>query len=182
MAAPHSSSPDAAKRTLRRALRGVTGDAAGLRDRLLAHLLGLPAQTIGAVWPLPGEPDLRPLMAALDAADRRVALPVIVAPDAPLAFRAWHPGAVLEAGPFGTRHPAPGADIDPDLLLVPLVAFDRARRRLGRGGGFYDRTLAARPGVRAIGFAYAACEVACVPAVPHDVTLDAVVTDREIIA
>ena len=186
MAAPHLVQSDTGlddeKRALRRALRGSAGDDDALRARLLAFLLDTPSLTLGAVWPLPGEPDLRPLLEALDAGGRRIALPLVATPDAPLLFRAWCPGETLVAGLLGTLHPARGPEVDPDLLLVPTVAFDRARRRLGRGGGFYDRTLAARPGVRAIGFAHAAREVAQVPAGPHDVPLDAVVTEYEVIA
>ena len=186
MAAPHFCPPetrlDERKWALRQALRGNVGDDAKLQARLLELLLDAPVRMIGAVWPLPGEPDLRPLLETLDAAGFQIALPVVAARDAPLLFRAWRPGEALVPGPFGTLHPAHGPDADPDLLLVPLVAFDRGRHRLGRGGGFYDRTLAARPGVRAIGFAHAAREVPAVPAGPHDVPLDAVVTEREVIA
>ncbi len=182
MAAPHFSTLDDRKSELRRRLCRTTGDDAALRARLLEYLLGAEVRMIGAVWPLPGEPDLRPLLEALDAAGRAVALPVVTRRGVPLLFRAWHPGDALAAGPLGTLHPAHGVAVDPDLLLVPLVAFDRACRRLGRGAGFYDRTLAARPGVRAIGFAHAAREVARVPTGPNDITLDAVVTEHETIA
>jgi 5-formyltetrahydrofolate cyclo-ligase len=134
------------------------------------------------VWPIGDEPDLRPLLFELHAAGRTVALPVVVAPGAPLAFRAWVPGAALVAGPLGTLHPEGPDTLAPDLILVPAVAFDRARNRLGRGAGFYDRTLAARaPGVAAIGFAHASREVALVPTGPHDMPLDAIVTEREVI-
>ncbi len=186
MAAPHSCplAPelDERKRALRQALRSRVGDDAKLRARLLNLLLDAPSRMIGAVWPLPGEPDLRPLLETLAAVGCRIALPVVAGREAPLLFRAWRPGETLVAGPFGTLHPAQGPDANPDLLLVPLVAFDRGRHRLGRGGGFYDRTLAARPGVRAIGFAHAAREVPAVPVGAHDVPLDAVVTEHEVIA
>lgn len=182
MAAPHLSSLDDRKRAIRERLRSVTGHDGSLRGRLFGVLHDTDAEIIAAVWPLPGEPDLRLLMAALNVDRRVVALPVMVAPGAPLLFRAWRPGAAMMRGPLGTMHPEAGPEIDPDLVLVPAVAFDRARRRLGRGGGFYDRTLAARPGVRAIGFAHAAREVDEVPVGPHDRTLDAVVTEHEVIA
>ena len=159
MAAPHLSR-HTDKHALRRSLRGVAGDDAALRARLLAFLLDTEARLIGAVWPLPGEPDLRPLLAALDAAGREVALPVVLAADAPLAFRAWRPGTPLAAGPFGTQHPAEGAPVDPDLLLVPLLGFGprlppaRPRRRVLRPHAGRPHRL-----VRAIGVAYAAREV-----------------------
>ena len=81
---------------------------------------------------------------------------------------------------FGTLRPD-GPEIVPDLLFVPLLAFDRRGRRLGYGGGYYDRTLAALPGAIAVGCAFAAQEMDEVPAGPHDIALDAVATEREVI-
>ncbi len=182
MAAPHLSDIDACKRELRLSLRGCVGDDGALRTRLEQVLLAAPARVIAGVWPLAGEPDLRPLLASLHEAGRAIALPAVMARGAPLLFHRWRPGDLLRAGLLGTSHPDRADAVDPDLVLVPLVAFDRARRRLGRGAGFYDRTLAARPGIGAIGFAHASREVDEVPTGPHDVALDAVVTDREVIA
>ena len=147
----------------------------------LAALLTDPFAMLAMVWHLPGEPDLTPLMIRLDASHRPLALPAIISPGQELEFRPWRAGTPMERGPHGTRHPvaSPGPPVRPDIILVPLVAFDRARNRLGRGGGFYDRTLAAHPQARAIGFAYATAEIACVPTEPHDRRLDLVVTDLE---
>jgi 5-formyltetrahydrofolate cyclo-ligase len=111
-----------------------------------------------------------------------VGVPVIGAAGQPLSFRRWRPGAAMVAGPFGALIPEAGDDVVPEVLIVPLVAFDRAGNRLGYGGGFYDRTLeglrAARP-TFAIGFAYAAQEAEALPLEPTDQPLDAIVTEAE---
>lgn len=103
----------------------------------------------------------------------------------PLRFRPWRPGEPLEPGGFGTRVPASGSWMIPDVVVVPLVAFDRRGHRLGYGGGFYDRTLAdwAARGHRPLllGFAWAAQEVEAVPTEATDVPLPLVVTEREAI-
>lgn len=183
MVAPHFSALEDAKRALRARLVGATQaiDGAALRANLHALLATWPHLSVAGVWPMPGEPDLRPLLDALDAEGRALALPVVEAPGRPLGFRRWRPGDPLVRGPSGTRHPAADVPLAPDIILVPLVAFDGSCRRLGRGGGFYDRTLAARPGARAIGFAEAAREVPAVPVAAHDRALDAIATERGIV-
>ncbi len=153
-------------------------------DTLIEHLAALladPVSSISFFWPLDNEPDLRPLMRRLDAAGRSLFLPVVAAADRPLAFRPWHVWSVMEAGPLGTRHPRADPREHrgrPSIILVPVIAFDRDRNRLGRGGGFYDRTLAAHPEARSIGVARADAEIRTVPTEPHDHRLDAIVTDR----
>ncbi len=131
------------------------------------------------------EPDLRACCAALAAAGVPTALPSTGARGASLTFRAWQPGDATVAGPFGIREPASHAELlDPDVLFVPLAAFDRRGHRIGSGGGYYDRTLAelrARKRVRAIGIAYSAQEVLFLPSEPHDQPLDLVVTERDIL-
>lgn len=130
------------------------------------------------------EIDTLPLARALWARGADLALPVIVGRGLPLLFRHWREGAELEpAGAF--RIPTPGADcpqVVPDVLLVPLAAFDRRGLRIGYGGGFYDRTLEElrrhRP-VKAIGFAFACQQVDAVPAEPHDEPVDVMVTEAE---
>ena len=115
----------------------------------------------------------------------RLALPVVVERDRHLDFRAWSPGDDLEAGDHGTWHPYPSAPlVVPDVVLVPLLAFDRAGWRLGYGGGYYDRTLQglrrAAP-VTTIGIGFAAQEVMTVPHDGHDQRLDWIATETGLI-
>jgi 5-formyltetrahydrofolate cyclo-ligase len=113
-----------------------------------------------------------------------VALPVIAAHGAPLRFRRWEPGVAMVDGGFGALIPVEGDWITPRVLIVPLVAFDRYGGRLGYGGGFYDRTLAAlrhAGPVLAIGFAWAAQEAADLPLEATDEPLDLIVTEAEVI-
>ena len=122
------------------------------------------------------EIDIRPLLRGL-AARGTVALPRTPPRGQALTFCRWQPGDAMTPGPFGTQEPT-GALVVPDVLLVPLLAWDRAGRRLGYGAGYYDRTIAAMPGVRTIGCAFAAQEVDIVPTDPHDALLDAIATER----
>jgi 5-formyltetrahydrofolate cyclo-ligase len=137
---------------------------------------------VSAYWPMGNELDPRPLIRRLQAAGHVIGLPVVVAKGAPLMFRAWTPETRFVAGGFKTEVPAPGApEVVPNLLLVPLLAFDRAGYRLGYGGGFYDRTLAklrALSRVTAIGFAYEGQAVEAVPRAEYDQPLDAIATER----
>jgi 5,10-methenyltetrahydrofolate synthetase len=133
-----------------------------------------PGAVVAGYWPMRGEVDPLPYLRELPAA----ALPVVIAPHAPLAFRPWRDGAPMEAGPFRTVHPAQGEFVRPDVLLVPMVGFDASGHRLGYGGGYYDRTIAAlRPGVRAIGVGFELGRLASLDPQPHDARLDAIVTE-----
>ncbi|THD81575.1 5-formyltetrahydrofolate cyclo-ligase [Aliigemmobacter aestuarii] len=119
-------------------------------------------------------------LAAMAAHQGPVGVPVILGPGQPLKFREWTPGAVMEAGSFGAFIPAEGAWIEPEVLIVPLVAFDARGYRLGYGGGFYDRTLEglrARRLTLAVGFAFDAQELPEVPIEPTDQRLDAIITE-----
>lgn len=174
----------AAARKLARAKRAGLANAAAparLAEAVLAHYAPTPGAIIAGYWPMGDEMDPRPLMLALAARGHRLALPVTPPRGEPLAFRAWAPGAVLRAGPMGTSEPTEGTALRPDILLVPLLAFDRAGRRLGYGGGYYDRTLAALPGAKAIGIAYAGQEMAEVPAGPQDFRLPLIATEAGVI-
>ncbi len=187
MAAPHNSLPDLieAKRVARaEAIAARTGCDPALGGRLARHVLRELSPPAGAIvsgfWPMDGEIDIRPLLETLHGRGHAVLLPETPKRGSPLFFRRWHPGTEMVREKFGTYR-STGEVMTPDVLFVPLLAFDRRGRRLGYGGGYYDRTLAGLPGVIAIGCAFAAQEVAEVPAGRGDVLLDAVATEREII-
>jgi 5-formyltetrahydrofolate cyclo-ligase len=174
----------AAARTSARAHR-ATLFSPDAPKRLAGALLARHAPPEGAIiagyWPMGDEMDPRPLMLALAARGHALALPVTPPRGQPLAFLAWAPGAALRSGALGTSEPVAGEELRPDVLLVPLLAFDRAGRRLGYGGGYYDRTLAALPGAKAIGIAYAGQEMPEVPAGPQDFRLPLIATEAGII-
>ena len=124
-------------------------------------------------------------MRRLADAGAQLALPVVVERGHPLIMRAWSFGALLVAGVWGIREPCADApEVAPDIVIVPLAAFDRTGQRIGYGAGFYDMTLARlrrQKPVTAIGIAFAVQEIAAVPATPRDVRLDLVLTEREVI-
>ena len=186
MAAPHRLSDLALAKQHARdvALAGRAACDPGWGAQLAAHVLAelpLPAGVpVSGFWPLPGEIDIRPLLAALHARGHPVLLPETPARGRPLLFRHWQPGAVMVREAFGTLRPT-GPRGMPEVLFLPLLAFDRAGHRLGYGGGYYDRTLAVLTGALAVGCGFAAQEVAAVPVGPYDVPLDAVATERGVI-
>ena len=188
MAAPHSFPADpaliaakAAARAMALAARRGCDPALGLH--LMRHVLdGLPVAAgavIAGFWPLGDEIDLRPLLTELHALGHRIVLPQTPPRGQPLIFRAWQPGMTMIAERFGTMRPS-GDILAPDMLFVPLLAFDRTGRRLGYGGGFYDRTLPGLPAAPAIGCGYACQELDEVPAGPYDARLHGVATEREL--
>ena len=144
-----------------------------------------PGGIVSGYWPLADEFDPRPAMDRLAGLGHPLALPRVQGWGRPLVFHAWQPGDPLLAGPFQVMEPSPDAPVvDPRVLLVPLLAFDRAGRRLGYGAGYYDMALrdlrAQNPAPFAIGVAFAAQEVDEVPTGPRDQMLDAVVTERHV--
>jgi 5-formyltetrahydrofolate cyclo-ligase len=127
-----------------------------------------------------------PLLRRFADAGARLALPVIVGRGRPLAFRAWRFGEELARGQWGIREPKPeAAEVRPDIVIVPLAAFDRRGYRIGYGAGYYDLTLhalRAEKAATAIGLAFAMQEIDQVPTLPHDARLNLVLTEREMIA
>lgn len=154
----------------------------GQAAEILADVLaGQGGRVLSGYMPMRTEIDPLPAMAHYPGA---VGVPVIMGRDQPLRFREWTPGCALVAGDFGALIPAEGAWIEPEVLIVPLLAWDRRGYRLGYGGGFYDRTLEAlraRGPRLAIGFAFAAQEVEAVPIDATDQRLDMVVTEQGVV-
>jgi 5-formyltetrahydrofolate cyclo-ligase len=144
-----------------------------------------PGAVVSGFMPLKSEINPLPLMRKLADAGATLALPVVAGKGQPLVMRAWTFGGPLASGVWGIREPMPDAPaVDPDILIVPLLAFDRRGHRLGYGAGYYDMTISAlraKKPVIAVGIAYAAQEVDTVPITPHDVPLDLVLTERETI-
>jgi 5-formyltetrahydrofolate cyclo-ligase len=135
--------------------------------------------------PLKFEISPLPLMRRAADAGAQLALPVVQGRGSPLIMRAWSFGEALGSGVWGIREPKPEApEVFPDILIVPILAFDRAGYRLGYGAGYYDMTITRlhvmKP-ITAIGIAFAAQEIAEVPKTPRDARLDLVLTEREII-
>ena len=163
----------------------AAGAAHAVAERL-AQELTLPAPAIVAgYWPLEGELDPRPALQRLAAAGHSLALPRMAGRAAPLAFHAWRWGEPLLPGGFAVMQPDPRQpQVAPQVVLVPLLAFDARGHRLGYGKGYYDRTLralrATRGAPRALGLGFALQEVPEVPAALYDEPLDAVVTERGI--
>jgi 5-formyltetrahydrofolate cyclo-ligase len=153
------------------------------RERIDRHIEfgfpGLGAALIGFCWPFQNEYDARFLLARLRKRGARTALPVVVAPKTPLVFREWHPGVPLARGVYDIPYPAAGESVVPTVAIVPMNGFDRDGYRLGYGGGYFDRTLAAmspRPTVIGVTFERAAMETIHPQA--YDIPMDYVVTER----
>ncbi len=143
-------------------------------------------KVVSAFFPYKSEIDARLLLGKLAGEGWTTCLPIVIAPREPLVFRRWLPGEPTIPGVWGIPRPTCEAPVvEPDVLLVPLMAFDRKGYRLGYGGGFYDRTLEllrAKKPILAIGIAYAAQEVDSVPRGPHDQPLDFVMTEKGVFA
>jgi 5-formyltetrahydrofolate cyclo-ligase len=138
-----------------------------------------PGEVVAAYWPIRDELDCRPVLTRLVDSGQPVCLPVVLGDELPLELRLWMNGEPLYPSGFGTLAPADGAPVvEPDVILIPLLGFDRAGTRLGYGGGYYDRTLAILGKVpRLIGYAFAVQEIEHIPHEAHDIPLDAVVTE-----
>ena len=134
--------------------------------------------TVALYRPRGAEIDTGPLARALEALSCDLALPCVEALDAPLVFRRWTAGQALRPDLVGSAAPFPDAPrLDPDLIVTPLLAFDAFGRRLGQGGGYYDRTFEARPEAARVGLAWSAQAVERLPAEAHDIPLHGVLTE-----
>ncbi|MBO9454133.1 5-formyltetrahydrofolate cyclo-ligase [Paracoccus sp. R12_1] len=157
------------------------GDQDGITRNLAGVLRPHAGKILSGYWPMRGEADPLPAMAAHSGP---LCLPVVTGKAVPLIFRAWD-GKALEPGPFGTSHPPASApELSPRVLIVPLAAFDRTGNRIGYGGGYYDRTLEVlrRDGACvAIGLAFASQELQSIPVEAFDQRLDMIVTDHDVI-
>ena len=156
------------------------GTGAGLLSSFLAGFRGVPLAGY-----VPIRTEINPLPAMAEAsAHGPVGVPVISAAGQPLRFARWEPEMAMVSGPFGARIPANPVYFDPEILIVPLVAFDASGGRLGYGGGFYDRTLEglrARGATLAVGFAYGAQEASDLPLEATDQPLDLIVTETQVL-
>ncbi len=178
MTTPDISARKAALRAEMLGLRASLDPALGAR--LAAHVLASgtvpPGTVVAGYWPMPHEIDILPLLHGLHERGHVICLPETTKPGSPLLFRAWTPGAEMVRGRYNTSHPT-GPALIPDVLLIPLLAFDPHGHRLGYGGGYYDRTLAELPHAFRLGCAFAAQAVAAVPRETTDLPLHAIATE-----
>ncbi|RWA64339.1 5-formyltetrahydrofolate cyclo-ligase [Mesorhizobium sp.] len=161
----------------------VTADARAAMSTRIAEGLDALVGDIGGrmvslYWPFRGEPDLRPWMASINERGGRTALPVVIEKGQPLVFRAYRPGDRLEKGVWNIPIPAEGDPVLPDIVISPIVGIDPGKYRLGYGGGFFDRTLAAMPfRPLVIGVGYELQRIPTIYPQPHDIPMSEVVTE-----
>ena len=179
--------PSRDKKTLRRQLQAERMNLVDrhqrsmqLQEVLRVWLVGRRERTIGAYWPIKGEFDALPALYRWSEADprRRIGLPLIDRQTKQLRFRVWYPGCEMEEDAYGIPKPKGTEAFHPELLLVPCVGYGPRGLRLGYGGGFYDRTLAAlQPRPFTVGVGYAHGFIPWLTPEPHDVPLDAMLTE-----
>jgi 5,10-methenyltetrahydrofolate synthetase len=164
----------------------VSADArAAMSERIAEGLDAVIGDVTGRMvslyWPFRGEPDLRPWMASVNARGGRTALPIVVEKGHPLIFRAYAPGDKLEKGVWNIPIPATGDPVLPDVVISPIVGIDPRHFRLGYGGGFFDRTLAAMPfKPLVIGVGYELQRIATIYPQTHDIPMDRLVTEASV--
>ncbi|MDO8787267.1 MAG: 5-formyltetrahydrofolate cyclo-ligase [Sulfuritalea sp.] len=153
-----------------------------IETHLAALLTPLPPRTLSFCAPVRGEFDARPLASLLIERGWHAAIPVVDAANAPMSFRTWTPSTAMDSDRHGMPIPASGQAVIPDIVLLPLVAFDPQGFRLGYGGGYFDRTLAVLvPRPLTIGVGFELARVADIRPQAHDMPLDAVVTEAGIV-
>jgi 5-formyltetrahydrofolate cyclo-ligase len=156
--------------------------SARIESHLAALLAPLPPRTLAFCAPVRGEFDARPLASLLLARGWQTAMPIVVEPDAPMRFRRWTPSSAMGVDRYGIPIPLDGPDLVPDVVLLPLLAFDAQGFRLGYGGGYFDRTLAVLvPRPLAIGIGFELGRVADIRPQTHDIPLAAIVTEAGIL-
>jgi len=149
-----------------------------VRRRLVQSFPMIRQGQVGIYWPYKREISLFPLANLVRAEGGQVSLPVVVEKKQPVQFRTWRPGDPLSAGAYGIMFPRDGAVVQPDTLIVALVGFDQANYRLGYGGGYYDRTLAAAdPRPFTIGVGFELMRLESIRPLPHDIPMDVIVTE-----
>ena len=153
-----------------------------ITDILEQHIGDVTGLTVSAYWPFRGEPDLRDLLKRIVARGGSTALPVVIEKGRPLIFRAWSPGNPLERGVWNIPIPPETNEVVlPDVLISPVVGFDNRCYRLGYGGGFFDRTLAAMEKTpRIIGVGYEQAMIPTIYPQPHDIPMDVVITENRV--
>ena len=163
-------------------LRAAAAEAIATRPFPIAMV---PGTLVSGFMPMKSEINPLPLLRKLAQAGAALALPVVAGKGKPLVMRAWRFGEPLASGVWGIREPRPDApEVAPDILIVPLLAFDRRGHRIGYGAGYYDLTIAALRATKSViaaGIAFAAQEIAEVPTTPRDARLDLVLTEHEVI-
>lgn len=183
-----TSKPD--QRKLARKARKALSPAEVTRgsQRIVRSILGtLPLtdfEIAALYWPIGNEVDVRALASAEETVDLTFALPVVESDAAPLRFRTWKPGDLVSEGVHGESIPVGGAWVQPQLIFVPVVGFDRGGSRLGQGGGYYDRTLAelrASGDTLVVGVAFSVQECLNIAREDHDEPLDRIITELEAI-
>ncbi|TWG95511.1 5,10-methenyltetrahydrofolate synthetase [Mesorhizobium sp. J18] len=160
-------------------------DRAAMTQGIVASLdqaIGDPAgRMVSIYWPFRGEPDLRSWLASINERGGRTALPLVVKKGRPLIFRSYRTGDPLERSVWNIPVPATGEEVVPDVVIAPVVGFDARCYRLGYGGGFFDRTLAALPRKPlTIGIGYGIARIPTIYPQPHDIPMDVIITDAGI--
>lgn len=155
------------------------GYSVRIMDQIEELAGNMEGRSMSLYWPFRGEPGILPLIARIEKKGGQIALPVVIAKAQPLEFRTYKSGDKLAKGVWNIPFPENGKVIHPDIVIAPIVGFDRKSYRLGYGGGFFDRTLAASPKKPlVIGIGYSACAIASIYPQEHDIPMDVIITEN----